>query len=299
MRHLLLLLIAVITITFGERLLQTEVGLKSSYAQPQTSDTEGELEDLEDLESAPTQKTVRAKTKAKTSPKKTNPKKAARKKRAKRAKNKRLKVTQVQTKKGRGNSSSSEVYLQQIQRIESQVNELKEEIFRSRTRLAILKESVLASGLSGTELRIVHRNQMGANFKLERILYILDGSPIRQAVDRDGELDQQEEIEILNGPIAPGNYTLQVELIYRGNGFGVFSYLQSYRFTLNDVSTFRAEEGKRVTISAIGYERSGMTLELKDRPDIRFERAVVDLDEEAEKAAKTEDTKKTESEPKP
>ena len=189
-----------------------------------------------------------------------------------------LRVTQP--KQAEVDPAGADLYLQQIRRIETQVNELKEEIFRSRTRLAILKESVLASGLSGTELKIVHRNEMGANFKLERILYLLDGSAIRQTVDKDGELDRQEEIEILNGPISPGNHTLQVELIYRGNGFGVFSYLQSYRFTLNDVFSFRAEEGKLLTITVAGYERSGVTLELNERPDIRFERSLIDLDEQ-------------------
>ena len=173
-----------------------------------------------------------------------------------------------------------EVYQLQIQKIEAQVNELKEEIFRARTRLAILKETVLASGLAGTEVEIIHRNEMGSSFKLERILYILDGSPIRQAVDKNGKLDQQEEIEIINGPITPGNHTLQVELIYRGNGYGVFSYLQSYRFTLNDVHTFRSEEGKRVVIKAIGYERGGITVDLQERPDIRFEKTIVDLESE-------------------
>lgn len=297
MRHLNLLLIAVMTVICGALFFSVDVELKSVYAQPQAGDSDGELGDLEEIDQPQT--ATRSPQKSSVAGQKIRRKKTARQSTSKRAKNQRLKVTQVQARKRRGNTSSSEVYLQQIQRIESQVNELKEEIFRSRTRLAILKESVLASGLSGTELRIVHRNQMGANFKLERILYILDGSPIRQAVDRDGELDQQEEIEILNGPIARGNHTLQVELIYRGNGFGVFSYLQSYRFTLNDVSTFRAEEGKRVTISAIGYERSGVTLELKDRPDIRFERSVIDLDEEAEKTAQSEGAQRSKSEPKP
>jgi hypothetical protein len=212
-----------------------------------------------------------------------------------------LKVTTISADESSQSEQKNNIYLRQIQRIESQVNELKEEIFRSRTRLAILKESVLASGLSGTEVKILHRNEMGANFKLERILYLLDGSPIKQTVDINGELDQQEEIEILNGPINPGNHTLQVELIYRGNGFGVFSYLQSYRFTLNDVYTFRAEQGKRINIAAVGYERSGITLELKDRPDIRFERSLDDLDEQEEKGdrknVKSQDTKADTSAP--
>lgn len=291
MRHLYILLTAALLMTLHVERSQSIGGWSymSAVAQSPSGDQLEELDELED--STPKRGASKNKDTAKStrssapkasgkSPKKTG----------------RLQVTQVSKRRGKA-TSSSEVYLKQIQRIESQVNELKEEIFRSRTRLAILKESVLASGLSGTELRILHRNQMGANFKLERILYILDNDPLRQAVDRNGELDRQEEIEIINGPIRPGNHTLQVELVYRGNGFGVFSYLQSYRFTLNDVLTFRAEEGKRVTISAIGYERSGIGLELKDRPDIRFDRVVDDLDEEADQAER--DRQKSRPEPAP
>jgi hypothetical protein len=183
------------------------------------------------------------------------------------------------------------LYKRQINQIEAQVNELKEEIFRSRTRLSILKESILASGLKGTELHIIHRNEMGANFKLERILYILDGNPIRKATDQDGSLDQQEEIEILNGPITSGNHSLQVELIYRGNGYGVFSYLQAYRFTLNDVHDFRTDEGKRLKIKVVAYEKGGITVDLFDRPALRFEETVIDLDQDDSSATNSSSKK--------
>lgn len=245
------------------------------FAQPSTGEASDELEELGDdsSESAPARPSLQPKLTPQSSGSQSAPEIDAR--------SSKMSVSQTKAEAGQPTAVSGDLYMQQIQRIETQVNELKEEIFRSRTRLAILKESVLASGLSGTELRIVHRNEMGANFKLERALYILDGDQLRQLVDRDGNLDQQEEIEILSGPIQPGPHNLQVELIYRGNGFGVFSYLQSYRFTLNDSDQFRADEGKRITITAVGYERSGITLELKDRPDIRFERSVVDLEEDS------------------
>ncbi|MEE2644781.1 MAG: hypothetical protein VYD19_07595 [Myxococcota bacterium] len=184
--------------------------------------------------------------------------------------------------------SGDEVYQRQLQRVKSQVDELKEEIFRSRQRLSLLKETVLASGLAGTEIQLLHRNEMSSNFRLERMIYILDGSIVEKQIDEDGSLDRQEQIEILNGPLLPGNHTLQVEMIYRGNGFGIFSYLQAYRFSLGDVYSFRSEEGKRIVIKAVGYERGGATIDLKDRPSIRFERESVSLEEAARRAATTD-----------
>lgn len=168
-------------------------------------------------------------------------------------------------------------YQLKITELESRVNTLKEKIFRSKTRLAILKESVLSSSIAGAEAQIIHRNEMGSSFLLEKVAYSLDGTPIRSLVDQDGNLDEKEEIEILSGPIVPGNHTISVVMTYRGNGYGIFSYLKGYVFNLRSSHTFRAEEGKLVQVKAIGYEKGGVTTDLKDRPDIRFEDRLTDV----------------------
>jgi len=173
--------------------------------------------------------------------------------------------------------TGDQAYKVKITELETRVNELKEKIFQSKTRLAILKESVLASSIAGAEAQVLHRNEMGSSFRLEKVSYSLDGTPIRSLVDQDGDLDGKEELEILNGPIVPGNHTISVVMTYRGNGYGVFSYLKGYVFNLRSSHTFRADEGKLVQIKVIGYEKGGITTDLKDRPDIRFEDRLSDV----------------------
>jgi hypothetical protein len=172
--------------------------------------------------------------------------------------------------------SGAEAYDQKITALERRVNDLKEKVFRSKTRLAILKESVLSSTIAGAEAQIVHRNEMGGGFRLEKVAYSLDGTPIRTLVDKEGDLDGREEIEILSGPIVPGNHTLTVSMVYRGNGYGIFTYLRGYVFNLRSSHTFRAEEGRLVRVKAIGYEKGGIATDLKDRPDIKFESTFAD-----------------------
>jgi hypothetical protein len=172
--------------------------------------------------------------------------------------------------------TTDEAYQQKIGSLERRVNDLKEKIFRSKTRLAILKETVLSSTIAGAEAKIVHRNEMGSSFRLEKVTYSLDGTPVRTLVDNGGDLDDQEEVEILNGPIVPGNHTLSVVMVYRGNGYGIFTYLRGYVFNLRSSHTFHAEEGKLVRVKAVGYEKGGITTDLKDRPDIRFENDFLD-----------------------
>ena len=173
-------------------------------------------------------------------------------------------------------SNADDAYKVKLNDLQGRVNELKEKIFRTKTRLAILKESILSTSIAGAEAQLIHRNEMGASFNLEKIIYSLDGTPIKTKLDKDGDLADQREIQIFDGPIVPGNHTISVVMIYRGNGFGIFSYLRGYVFTLRSSHTFHAEEGKRVQVKIIGYEKGGMTTDLRDKPDIRFERTLAE-----------------------
>jgi hypothetical protein len=182
-------------------------------------------------------------------------------------------------------ASGDDAYRLKVQELETRVNELKEKIFRSKSRLAILKETVLASSIAGSEAQIVHRNEMGSSFRLEKVSYSLDGSQIFSRAESDAKLDEQEEIEIFNGPIVPGNHLVAVVMVYRGNGYGIFSYLNGYVFTLRSSYTFRAEEGKLARLKIVGFEKGGMTTDLKDRPAIRFDTELVDVKRAASAAA--------------
>ncbi len=167
--------------------------------------------------------------------------------------------------------TADEAYQRKISALEGRVNELKEKIFRSKARLANLKGTVLSTSIAGAEALIVHRNEMGSSFRLEKAIYSLDGHPIRSLIDEEGDLAGKEEIEIFSGPIQPGNHTISVVMTYRGNGFGIFSYLRGYLFNLRSSHTFHADEGKLIQVKVVGYEKGGIATDLKDRPDIRFE----------------------------
>ena len=162
-------------------------------------------------------------------------------------------------------------YAIKLRNLEERVNDLKERIFRSKARLVLLRETVLNGVISGAKARLVHRNEMGASFTLTQVSYSLDGAPLFNKTDEEGALDDQEEIELFNGSIVPGNHNIAVYMEYRGNGYGVFSYLQGYTFKIKSSYTFDAEEGKLTTIKIVGYEKGGITTELKDRPAVRYD----------------------------
>lgn len=154
--------------------------------------------------------------------------------------------------------------------LEQRINELKEQIFRSKARLSLLAETVLQGVVAGSQARIVHENKMGSSYRLVKVVYALDGAPIFNKADEEGGLGEQDEFDIYNGSIVPGEHTLTVKLEYRGHGYGIFSYLKGYRFKVSSSHTFTAPEGKALTLSVVGYEKGGPTAPLEERPAVRF-----------------------------
>jgi hypothetical protein len=157
--------------------------------------------------------------------------------------------------------------------LEEQINDLKEKILRTKSRLLLLQEAMVGGTevTSGAKAVLIHRNEMGSAYVLESVSYALDAAPIFTKVDVNGDLDKKEEFEIFNGRIVPGQHQINAQLTYRGHGYGVFSYLEGYKFTLKGAYTFNAEPGKVTTVKIIGFESGNFTTDVKDRPKVRYE----------------------------
>lgn len=170
-------------------------------------------------------------------------------------------------------ATADEEFSVRVKTMEEQVNDLKEKIFRTKARLLLLQESVIGGGSvsQGAKAVLLHRNEMGSSFVLESVAYALDGAPVYTKVDVDGDLDKKEEFEIFNGRIVPGQHQIAVKLQFRGHGFGVFSYLEGYKFKVQSSYTFDAEAGKVTNIRIVAYEKGNITTDLKDRPAVRYD----------------------------
>ena len=154
-----------------------------------------------------------------------------------------------------------------LRRLEQRVQALKERAWRAKARVGMLKEAVLGGGV-GASATLVHVNKMGSSFRLIKLVYALDGTQI--FARGDDSLAGVKNLDILTGPIAPGSHTISVYALYAGHGYGVFKYLNKYRFTVRSSHTFTATEGKATRIDVVGFERGGVTTPLEKRPAIDF-----------------------------
>lgn len=175
-----------------------------------------------------------------------------------------------------GNARESEIYGERLDGIEAEVAALKDKIFRSKARLAVLRDTVLSGVMAGGRVMIVHRNLMGSGFRLVRVAVVLDGAQIFARSDETGALDQEDELPIFDGNLPPGPHEIAVELSYQGQGYGAFSYLKGYSFRSASNHSFAVGESGQFKLVSKGYERGNLTTEMKDRPAVDWQTVAID-----------------------
>jgi hypothetical protein len=168
-----------------------------------------------------------------------------------------------------------QTYAVRLRDLEQRIDELKEQIRRSHTRLSLLSETILSGGGGGSRAAIKFQNELSSAFRITRVLVVLDGAVQYNKTDQSGALSEQSEIPIYNGSVPPGDHTLQVLVNLQGNGFGVFSYLRGYRFEVRSTHSFTAVEGKTINLEAVSYEKGTVTTPLEERPAVRYVEKVV------------------------
>ncbi len=165
-------------------------------------------------------------------------------------------------------------YAVRLRDLESRVDELKEQIRRSHTRLAILSDTIMSGGVAGSRSEIQLVNEMSGAFRLIKALFIVDGAVQYNTGDESGAMADKKEIAIFNGAINPGDHTISVVLNFQGHGFGLFTYLRGYKFEVKSSHSFTALEGKNVLITAVAHEKGGVTTPLEQRPSIEWREKV-------------------------
>jgi len=168
-----------------------------------------------------------------------------------------------------------QTYAVRLRDLQQRIDQLKEQIRRSHTRLSLLSDTILSGGGSGSRTVITFENKLSDQFKLTRLLVVLDGSVQYNKNDRTGALGDQDAIPIFSGSIPPGDHTVQVLTNLQGHGYGVFSYLRGYRFEVRSSHSFTAVEGKTTRLRILAYEKGGVTTPLEERPAVRYLEKVV------------------------
>ncbi len=156
-----------------------------------------------------------------------------------------------------------------LRNLEENINSLKDKIFRSKQRLAILQETVLSGSIAGARAKIIHKNNVGHAFRLVSAIYYLDDAPVFKRINQPGEL-AQPEITVFEGSVVPGPHHISAYYVYEGKGFGIFSYMKGYTLKIKSGHSFIVEEGNIVEVKVSPGDK-GSSRKIDERLYISFD----------------------------
>lgn len=168
-------------------------------------------------------------------------------------------------------------YSVRLRDLEARVDELKDQIRRSHTRLSLLSDTILTGGAAGSRAEIIFRNEMSSAFRLIKAAFIIDGAVQYNRQDETGVLADQKEIPLFSGSMPPGDHMVQAVLQFQGNGYGVFTYLRGYKFDVRNAHSFTVVEGKSIVVTGTALEKGGVTTPLEQRPQFEWNEKIQPL----------------------
>lgn len=159
-----------------------------------------------------------------------------------------------------------------ISAISTQVDAMKTEIMSEKLQVLVLKDLLKKEGLDGTRksLTIAFKNELGKRYLVDSVTYKLNGEIIYQFVSEDRGLASSGKnipLKQFETKVVPGPYSFEVQVIYRGNDSGVFSYVKDYRITREDKMAIDVKKANQIIVSA--YESGGVFADFKDRPQLK------------------------------
>lgn len=167
-----------------------------------------------------------------------------------------------------------------LRELEDELNELKDDIFGSKTRLLQLRQQILNDPIGGSRVVLVLRDDAGARFDLVSVSIGLDGNQIFSATDATRDLDGIDDEQVFDGAMTPGLHNISIGLEYVGNGFGMFSYMNGYRVAVRASQQVMIEDGMTAEITIRGYEDASGGAAYEERPSIEFRTRTYETSEE-------------------
>ena len=148
-------------------------------------------------------------------------------------------------------------YNLKLRALEEKIDSLKDKIFKSKQRLAILQETVLGGTVGGSTVTIIHKNDTGSLFRLVSAVYYLDDRPVFKKVDLPKELEEKE-IQVYDSAVVPGPHRISVYYVFTGKGYGFFSYMKDYSVKIKADHSFTLEEGDIVEVEVAAVDKGSM-----------------------------------------
>lgn len=158
-----------------------------------------------------------------------------------------------------------------LEQFDARIDDIERKLAVAQSKVDVLRDTVLTDQVGATNVVILHSNQIGSAFVLQKATYVLDGGVIFNKEDRGGSLDSQKEFELFNGALTPGDHEIVVQMVYGASTLGLFTYLKGYKFKVDSKWHFAVVDGKQTKLSVVTFVKPDITQSTNEKIAVRYD----------------------------
>jgi hypothetical protein len=158
--------------------------------------------------------------------------------------------------------------------VKDDIDRMKEDVVNKKAQMLLFKQLIKNEGIESTYpiVSISHVNEMSSRYKIYSMVYSIDGERVYSYYLEDNAAKQplNRETQVFKGPIIAGTHELTVDIVYKGNDSGIFSYINEYKIPTQLKRSFKVDKGQNLDVQIVGYEKGWALTDFKDRPDLKI-----------------------------
>lgn len=155
------------------------------------------------------------------------------------------------------------------------VDSLKDQALNAKTQMLVLKELIKKEGLDGKKRRLFveFKNTMGSRYAIDSVTYKIDGDTVYSFLLNDvQDLPIEQRVpKNFDTKLVTGSHLFEVQVIYKGNDSGIFSYLRDYSVTKEEKLNINIDTSDSTKIEVTSYEKGWVFTDFKERPQLKVE----------------------------
>jgi tetratricopeptide (TPR) repeat protein len=124
--------------------------------------------------------------------------------------------------------------------------------------------------LPGEDLDLVFTNETSRAYLLRTAIFAIDGHAEYFLRDPAGEAAPSKNLAIRRARVPLGDHTIEIDLRFEANGYGILSYLRGYSFDVKSQHIITVSAGKKVAVTATAFEDGSVTRPLGHRLNVAW-----------------------------
>jgi len=124
--------------------------------------------------------------------------------------------------------TSDSIYNNEIKDFNKTLDKINKDIKSEEKQINFLKDSLINNDISSAKLLVELVNQDDGYFKIISADIMMNGKRVYNKSDLS-----KKKLTIFNDASDPGLYTFNFKLVVKGAGYGFFTYMKGYKFTIN------------------------------------------------------------------